>query len=353
MRSLAQNDPRLFLDRYKPPVFIDEIQYAPQLFPYIKECVDSRKAKGLFWITGSQQYNLMQNITESLAGRVGILHLQGFSQSEKHGNADKPAFLPEKDYINANAAPTFDLKQIFRLIWKGSFPALWTSPDDYWEMFYASYVQTYIERDVRQIVNVSNELTFIKFMRAAAAQTGCLLDYASMARDTGVSEPTIKSWISVLHKTGVIYLLQPYSGNLTKRAVKTPKLYFLDTGLACYLTRWNAPEPLEAGAYAGAIFETYVVSEILKSYWHNGKEPPVYFYRNKDMQEIDLLIDLNGKLYPIEIKKKSNPDKSDVRYFRLVESELHRPCGDGAVICMAPTHLPITENTTAVPVSYI
>ena len=220
-------------------------------------------------------------------------------------------------------------------------------------MFYAAYVQTYIERDVRQIINVSNELTFIKFMRAAAAQTGCLLDYASMARDTGVSEPTIKSWLSALHSSGVIYLLQPYSGNLTKRAVKTPKLYFLDTGLACYLTRWNSPEPLEAGAYAGAIFETYVVSEILKSYWHNGKEPPVYFYRNKDMQEIDLLIDLNGTLYPVEIKKKSNPDKRDVRYFRLVENELHRPCGDGAVICMAPTHLPITETAAAVPVGYI
>ncbi len=353
VRSLAQKDSRLFLERYKPPVFIDEIQYAPELFPYIKELVDSRKEKGLFWITGSQQYNLMQNITESLAGRVGILHLQGFSQSEKYGNADSPAFLPAKEYSNAGAVPAFDLNQIFRLIWKGSFPALWTSPDDYWEMFYAAYVQTYIERDVRQIINVSNELTFIKFMRAAAAQTGCLLDYASMARDTGVSEPTIKSWLSALHSSGVIYLLQPYSGNLTKRAVKTPKLYFLDTGLACYLTRWNSPEPLEAGAYAGAIFETYVVSEILKSYWHNGKEPPVYFYRNKDMQEIDLLIDVNGTLYPIEIKKKSNPDKSDVRYFRLVESELHRPCGDGAVICMAPTHLPITETAAAVPVGYI
>lgn len=162
VRSLAQKDSRLFLERYKPPVFIDEIQYAPELFPYIKELVDSRKEKGLFWITGSQQYNLMQNITESLAGRVGILHLQGFSQSEKYGNADSPAFLPAKEYSNAGAVPAFDLNQIFRLIWKGSFPALWTSPDDYWEMFYAAYVQTYIERDVRQIINVSNELTFIK-----------------------------------------------------------------------------------------------------------------------------------------------------------------------------------------------
>ena len=194
--------------------------------------------------------------------------------------------------------------------------------DDNWELFYNSYVQTYIQRDVRQILNISNELTFIKFMKAAAAQTGQLLDYASMARDVGVAETTIKSWISVLNTSGIIFLLQPYSNNLTKRALKTPKMYFMDTGLACYLTRWNNYEALEDGAYAGAIFETYVISEILKSYWHNGKEPFVYFYRDKEKREIDLLIDQNGKLYPIEIKKKSNPDKNDIRHFHVIEDTI-------------------------------
>ena len=321
-RTLAQNDPALFLQRFKPPVLIDEIQYAPQLFPYIKEIVDKEKQKGMFWITGSQQFSLMQNVSETLAGRVGIMHLQGFSQSEKFENYQQAPFLPELQNIENRKTNAIGPDNIFHTIWKGSYPAMWLTSDDNWELFYNSYVQTYIQRDVRQILNISNELTFIKFMKAAAAQTGQLLDYASMARDVGVAETTIKSWISVLNTSGIIFLLQPYSNNLTKRALKTPKMYFMDTGLACYLTRWNNYEALEDGAYAGAIFETYVISEILKSYWHNGKEPFVYFYRDKEKREIDLLIDQNGKLYPIEIKKKSNPDKNDIRHFHVIEDTI-------------------------------
>ena len=289
-RTLAQNDPALFLQRYKPPVLIDEIQYAPQLFPYIKGIVDKEKQKGMFWITGSQQFSLMQNVSETLAGRVGIMHLQGFSQSEKFENYQQAPFLPELQNIENRKTNAIGPDNIFHTIWKGSYPAMWLTSDDNWELFYNSYVQTYIQRDVRQILNISNELTFIKFMKAAAAQTGQLLDYASMARDVGVAETTIKSWISVLNTSGIIFLLQPYSNNLTKRALKTPKMYFMDTGLACYLTRWNNYEALEDGAYAGAIFETYVISEILKSYWHNRKEPFVYFYRDKEKREIVLII---------------------------------------------------------------
>ena len=352
-RSLAQNDPALFLQRYKPPVIIDENQYAPQLFPYIKEIVDKEKQKGMFWITGSQQFSLMQNISETLAGRVGIMHLQGFSQSEKFDNYQQTSFLPELQNIENRKSNTLGTDTIFHTIWKGSYPSLWLSPDDNWELFYNSYVQTYIQRDVRQILNISNELTFIKFMKAAAAQTGQLLDYASMARDVGVAETTIKSWISVLNTSGIIFLLQPYSNNLTKRALKTPKMYFMDTGLACYLTRWNNYEALEDGAYAGAIFETYVVSEILKSYWHNGKEPFVYFYRDKEKREIDLLIDQNGKLYPIEIKKKSNPDKNDIRHFHVIEDTIKQQRGEGCVICLSEEYFPIAENIYSVPVRMI
>lgn len=352
-RTLAQNDPSLFLQRYKPPVLIDEIQYAPQLFPYIKEIVDKEKQKGMFWITGSQQFSLMQNVSETLAGRVGIMHLQGFSQSEKFENYQQSAFLPELQNIENRKTNAIGPDNIFHTIWKGSYPAMWLTSDDNWELFYNSYVQTYIQRDVRQILNISNELTFIKFMKAAAAQTGQLLDYASMARDVGVAETTIKSWISVLNTSGIIFLLQPYSNNLTKRALKTPKMYFMDTGLACYLTRWNNYEALEDGAYAGAIFETYVISEILKSYWHNGKEPFVYFYRDKEKREIDLLIDQNGKLHPIEIKKKSNPDKNDIRHFHVIEDTIKQQRGEGCVICLSEEYLPISKNVYSVPVSMI
>lgn len=352
-RTLAQNDPALFLQRYKPPVLIDEIQYAPQLFPYIKEFVDKEKQKGMFWITGSQQFSLMQNVSETLAGRVGIMHLQGFSQSEKFENYQQIPFLPELQNIENRKSNAIGTDNIFHTIWKGSYPALWLTSDDNWELFYNSYVQTYIQRDVRQILNISNELTFIKFMKAAAAQTGQLLDYASMARDVGVAETTIKSWISVLNTSGIIFLLQSYSNNLTKRALKTPKMYFMDTGLACYLTRWNNYEALEDGAYAGAIFETYVISEILKSYWHNGKEPFVYFYRDKEKREIDLLIDQNGKLYPIEIKKKSNPDKNDIRHFHVIEDTIKQQRGESCVICLSEEYLPISENVYSVPVKLI
>ncbi len=352
-RTLAQNDPALFLQRYKPPVLIDEIQYAPQLFPYIKEFVDKEKQKGMFWITGSQQFSLMQNVSETLAGRVGIMHLQGFSQSEKFENYQQSPFLPELQNIENRKSNDIRTDNIFHTIWKGSYPAMWLTSDDNWELFYNSYVQTYIQRDVRQILNISNELTFIKFMKAAAAQTGQLLDYASMARDVGVAETTIKSWISVLNTSGIIFLLQPYSNNLTKRALKTPKMYFMDTGLACYLTRWNNYEALEDGAYAGAIFETYVISEILKSYWHNGKEPFVYFYRDKEKREIDLLIDQNGKLYPIEIKKKSNPDKNDIRHFHVIEDTIKQQRGEGCVICLSEEYLPICEKVYSVPVKLI
>ena len=352
-RSLAQNDPALFLQKYKPPVLIDEIQYAPQLFPYIKEIVDKEKQKGLFWITGSQQFSLMQNVSESLAGRVGIFHLQGFSQAEKFTHWQQGAFLPEVQNLENRKINSVDATNIFHTIWKGSYPSLWLNSDEHWELFYSSYVQTYVQRDVKQILNISNELTFTKFMRAAAAQTGQLLDYASMARDVSVAETTIKSWISVLNTSGIIFLLYPYSNNLTKRALKTPKMYFMDTGLACFLTRWNNFEALEEGAYSGAIFETYVVSEILKSYWHNGKEPFVYFYRDKEKREIDLLIDQNGKLYPIEIKKKANPDKNDIRHFHLIEDTVKQQRGEGCVVCLSAECLPISQGVFSVPVGMI
>lgn len=353
-RALAQNDPELFLKRFPAPVLIDEVQYAPQLFPYIKAAVDTEQKSGMFWLTGSQQFRLMKNVSESLAGRIGILRLSGFSQKEKDGTPVSPPFLPTRDLLCNRAADTERtyLKALYRSIWKGAFPRLWQSGDENWELFYDSYVQTYIERDVRELSAVSNEMNFLKFMKAAAARTGQLLNCAELANDVGVTQPTVKAWLSVLQTSGLVYLLAPYSNNMTNRIVKTPKLYFTDTGLAAYLTAWKTPETLETGAMNGAFLETYAVCEILKSYWHNGKQPNIYFYRDRDMKEIDVVLENGGALYPVEIKKKTNPDKKDAAAFNVLKKS-GLTVAAGSVLCMADTYLPISENANAVPLSYI
>lgn len=353
-RELAKNDPTLFLQRYPAPVLIDEIQYAPELFPYIKASVDKEKKSGMYWLTGSQQFHLMKNVSESLAGRVGILQLEGLSQDEKNGHPDVPPFLPTEEYIKTkvHSAAETDLLKIYELIWKGSYPKLYPADSDYWAVFYESYMQTYIERDIKALSAVGNELDFVKFMRALAARTGEMLNYSELANDVGVSQPTIKSWLSILQASGLVYILRPYYNNVGNRFIKTPKVYFMDTGLACYLTGWKTPEILESGAMSGNMFETYVVSEIIKSYWHNGKQPDIYYYRDKDKREIDVLLHENGTLYPIEIKKKSNPDKGDIKAFSVIET-LKQKRGTGAVACMAPTHLPLTGDVNIIPVGYL
>lgn len=353
-RELARNDPALFLERFPAPVLIDEIQYAPQLFPYIKAIVDEKQENGMYWLTGSQQFHLMKNVTESLAGRVGVLRLQGFSQNEKLATPNAEPFIPTKEFIEkkAKTSKPINWKELSHIIWKGSYPKLYDADDNDWELFYESYVQTYVERDIRELTAVSNESDFIKFIKSAAARTGQLLNYADMAADVGVSQPTIKAWISILQTSGIIYLLQPYSRNFTTRVVKTPKMYFMDTGLAAYLTAWRTPETLELGAMNGAFLETYVVSEIIKSYWHNGRSPSIFFYRDKNMKEIDLIIEENGKLYPIEIKKKSNPDKNDIKSFSALEKS-GLIIGEGAVLCLCQTHLPITANVNKIPIEYL
>jgi predicted AAA+ superfamily ATPase len=333
-QQMAKQDPQRILERHGTPLLIDEIQYAPQLLPYIKAIVDREKKKGLFWITGSQQFNLMANVTESLAGRVGILNLQGFSQTEKDNMPDSVPFLPVKKLLIAKEKNNHMTEGIFKRIWKGSYPALFLKSNKDWKLFYDSYMQTYIERDVKQITKVSDELMFINFMRILAARTSQMLNYANIASEVGINETTVKSWLSILQTSGLIYLLQPYSGNLTKRIIKTPKLYFLDTGLVCYLTKWNTPETLENGAFSGAILETYVVSEILKSYWHNAESPAIYYYRDKDKREIDIILEENGKLYPLEIKQKSNPTIADIKNFGVI-SQFNKVVAPGGVLCLA------------------
>ncbi len=355
MRLAAQQDPASFLDRLTLPVLIDEVQYAPDLFPYIKMAVDKSKKKGQFWLTGSQQFDMMKNVTETLAGRVAIMNLQGISLSEEQGRPDDAPFLPELDLLKSRqkTAKPLTLPEVYHKIWRGSYPDMVVQDNDKnWERFYSSYVTTYIQRDVREYLDITNTAAFHKFMQIAAARTGQLINFADMARDVGMSQVTIKTWLEVLHASGVVYMLQPYFNNRTKRLVKTPKLYFMDTGLCAFLTGWLSADVLERGAMSGAMLETWVISEIIKSYLHHGRSPRVYFYRDKDKREIDLLIEENGTLYPIEIKKTASIQNMGFKGFKMLES-LKTPIGHGGVICMTTTLTALGNDVDAVPVGYL
>jgi predicted AAA+ superfamily ATPase len=358
-RSLAQRDPALFLQTWSQPVTIDEIQYAPQLFSAIKIIVDRDKRNGLFWLTGSQKFHLMRGITESLAGRVAIVDLLGLSQAELGGRAaaSRP-FLPTPHWI-ADArqlaqehAPPKRLKDIYQSIWLGSYPRLLEQGARARDLFYRSYIQTYIQRDVQDVLKVSDQMAFNRFLGAVAARTGQLLNYASLARDVEVDNKTVKSWLSVLEASGLVYLLQPYHSNLTKRLVKAPKLYFLDTGLAAYLTKWPDAHSLEAGSMSGAILETWLFAEILKSYWHNGQEVHLFFYRDTDQREVDLLIEVGDTLYPVEFKKTASPSQSVARQFTALD-KMDKTIGPGAVICFVERDIPLSQAVTAIPAGYL
>lgn len=355
LRALAREDPDLFLQRFPPPVLIDEIQYAPQLLPSIKIHIHKNREPGLFWLTGSQQSHMMKDVTESLAGRVGVVNLLGFSRREKNRRRnDLEPFLPTRKLVEqrAESGGTTSLAGVYREIWSGSLPAHAVGKVKDWELFYRSYLQTYLERDVRDLVQVGNIESFRRFLRASAARTGAMLNYTDLARDAGVSVTTARQWMSVLVTTFQVYLLQPYYTNLTKRLYKTPKLYFLDTGLCAYLTGWSSPETLEAGALSGALLETYVFAEILKSWWHRMREPDIYYYRNKDGREIDFLVSRDGKLFPIEVKKSARVNRDARKLFSPVR-RLKEDLGPGAVVCLYPQILPIDEENMSVPVGVL
>ena len=267
--------------------------------------LDRDRKKGQFYMCGSQQFKMMKGVSESLAGRIGLVTLLGFSLRESYGVDFDTPFLPTEEYFTERkkCLANISYDDVWKKIHRGSMPELTENPDFDWQMFYGAYVRTYIERDVRELSEIGDTVKFTKFMVATAASIGQLLNLASLARDVGISQPTAERWLSILVASNIVYLLQPYSNNITKRAIKTPKLYFLDTGLAAYLTKWNTPDVLKSGAMAGAFFETFVVSEVIKSYYNKGVlELPVYFYRDKDMKEIDLIIEDSGIMYPIEMR---------------------------------------------------
>jgi len=358
VRESAKNNPSLFFETYKPPDIVDEIQKAAELFDYIKDIVDEDKSIGRFFLTGSQSIKLMKNVSDSLAGRAGVIKLLGLSMREIAGAKHREPFLPVPERISKmeKAGISFDYANIVACIHKGFFPELYETESDLhdWADYYSSYFQTYIEKDIKDVLNIQDESAFIKFVKAAASLSGQMLNMTALAETCGKEVKTVRAWLSVLESSGLVYLLEPYHNNFSKRLIKTPKLYFLDTGLACWLLGWNTPQQLTSGAMWGHMFESFVFGEILKSYYNDGIiEPPLYYYRDKDKNEIDLLIPDGDTLHPIEIKTSSDPAKSMVNAFRCISSVPGKKAGTGAVICLAKERLPLTEGVWILPVHLI
>lgn len=356
MRAAAEiHSGTFFLDN-PPPVFVDEVQKAPVLFEQIKLSLDKSKKKGQFYLCGSQQFEIMKGVSESLAGRIGLLILLGLSIRERQGLAFDEPFIPTEEYFAARKAELREIGYMdaWNMIHRGGMPELIDNPDYDWRLYYGSYVSAYIERDVKALSEIGDAVKFASFMAATAACIGQLLNVTSIAKDVGISVPTAERWLSILNCSNIVYLLRPYSNNILSRAVKTPKLYFLDTGLAAYLTNWNTPEALKNGAMAGAFFENFVFSEIVKSYYNRGiAKPPLYFYRDKDKNEIDLIIEDGGTLYPIEIKKHADPRSKDISSFRKLDGIPGVKRGNGGVVCLYDKLISLSETDKVIPINYL
>ena len=358
----------MFMTLNQPPVTFDEVQRVPDLFRYIKIECDKRDEYGLYCLSGSQPFRLMQNVSESLSGRISIIELAGLSLREIQGDTFDQPFLPSMDYVMERQKTARQPENIWQIIHRGSFPELYQNPELDWQQFYASYIKTYLERDVRELSAVQNLDVFRRFMVAVAARTGQMVNYANIADEVRRDAATIRNWFSILEASGIIYLLEPYTPSVLKRAIKTPKVYFRDTGLASYLTRWLTPETLAYGAMAGNMFETFVISEILKSYSNQGIDYRycVSYYRGKDKKrirrdgkeievegEIDFIIEENGVLYPIEIKKNTSETAYAASAFQVLDRVEDKKRGMGAVISMCPAPGMLRENVLELPVWFV
>ena len=367
MEQQAREAGNMFLALNPPPVTIDEVQRAKELFRYIKIKCDESEEKGLFFLSGSQPFHLMQNVSESLSGRIGIVELSGLSMRESGGDPFNKRFIPTMEYVMERRESVKKPENIWEIIHRGGYPELQDKEKE-WNAFYADYVKTYIEREVRELAAVQDLNAFRQLMIAVAARTGEILNYSSIASEIGKDTGTIKNWISILEASGIIYLLEPYTSNILKRAIKSPKVYFRDTGLVCYLTRWLTADTLAYGAMSGSIFETFVVSEILKSFSNEGLDYRhfVSYYRGRDKKkikdqgetieleaEIDLIIEENGILYPIEIKKNTEAKAIMTAAFPVLDQIPGKKRGMGAVVCNCPDVGMLRENILQIPVWYI
>lgn len=350
-RRLAQSDPALFLEMHPAPVLIDEVQYAPQLFSYIKINVDNGAAPGSYWLTGSQAFQLMELAQESLAGRTAIVHMSALSQSELYGDGTTEPLSLKLENLNRRKEhlSSCNSMEMFERIWNGGMPGHRSGRFTDRDVFYSSYIQTYINRDVSDMIPGVDKLLFADFIRAAACRVGQMLNTHDIAQDVGVSDDTAKRWLQVLEKSEVVFYLRPYSNNLLKRTVKTPKMYFFDTGLVAYLTKYSSPEILMNGALNGAILENYTVAEIRKTWLNSAKECLLHYYRDKDTNEIDMVIETDGELHPLEIKKSTNPGTELASAFKVLDKG-SVPRGAGAILCLREEISAIDRNTFIFPI---
>ena len=365
----AEEDMNLFLLNNPYPLMIDEVQKCPSIFNKLKIILDNTDEYGNFYLTGSQKLQLMEGVSESLTGRVSIVELEGLSLREIYDVPFSKHFVPTQEYIKEREGTVKNYrKNLWETIHRGSYPELHSNPDREWVDFYQSYVKTYLERDVNKLIKAKNHLTFVKFLTCVAARTGQVLNYTNISSEVGVSEVTVKEWISILEKSGIIYILKPYTSSALNRAIKSPKLYFRDTGLCCYLTRWLTPETLKNGAMAGAMFETFVINEILKSYSNEGLEYDfnVFYYNGKDKKrkkengeeievdgEIDLILQEDGILYPIEIKMSASPKADMASEFDVLDGVPDKKRGMGVIICLYDKKMYLRENLIALPLEFI
>lgn len=349
-REMAKNDPKLFLQLHKPPVFIDEVQYAPELFLYIKIYVDEHQQAGDFWLTGSQIFKLMDGVQESLAGRVCLLHMSPLSQAEACGCTSEPFTVDfERLLMRSKAVSPASIQEVFERIWRGGMPAIVSGVKKEQAAVYSSYISTYIDRDVKEIADRVDSFKFLNFVTVVAALTSQMMNYKTIADAVEISVPTVKNWLNILERLGIIFYLHPYSNNLLKHMVTKPKLYFYDSGLVAYLTKWTDSETLMNGAMSGAILENFVVSEIVKSYQNAGLEPFIYYYRDKDNKEIDIVLERNGTLYPLEVKKTMMPDKRWTNVFGVLDkTSLKR--GTGGILCLSDKFTAFDRDNLIIPV---
>lgn len=349
-RELAQTDPVLFFQTYKPPILIDEVQHAPQLFEQIKLLCENTEDTGQFWLTGSQQYNMMKHVRETLAGRIGILQLYSLSQREKNGvRFDNPLdFSPDTLKKRQGMLPANDITNIFEHIWRGGMPQVLEADEEMRQEYYSSYVDTYLMRDVAELGGVTDPARFTKLLRACAALTAEQVNYATLAQSADISQPTAKDWVRLLEGLGIIYLLAPYSNNELKRLAKTPKLYFYDTGLCAYLSMWLTRDTLMNGAASGHYFENYVVIELLKNYAYGKTKAALSYYRDSNAKEIDVFVELNGFVHPLEIKKSAVPNRKEVKKYELLD-KASIPRGYGGIVCMCDHPVPIDEKNLFIP----
>ena len=350
-RKLAKSDPALFLELHPAPVLIDEVQYAPELFSYIKIKVDNGARPGAYWLTGSQSFRLMELAQESLAGRTAILHLPALSQSELYGNGETSPFSLDLSALNSRREhlASADVIEMYERIWNGAMPGHRSGKYTDRDVFYSSYIQSYIDRDVSDMIPGVDKLLYADFIRAAACRAGQMLNVHDIALDVGVSDDTAKRWLRVMEKSEVVFFLRPYSNNLLKRTIKTPKMYFFDTGLVAYLTRYSSPEILMNGAINGAILENYTVAEMIKTYHNSAKECILHYYRDKDSNEIDLVIESDGELHPLEIKKTVNPASQLTSAFKILD-KASVPRGVGAILCLRQELSAIDRKAYIIPI---